>query len=63
MLRDEWSWLETQRASERERPGGVPLGLFAWPDVGPLRRAPHPKHWNYCGREVIAFFKLIVPQY
>jgi hypothetical protein len=29
MLRDEWSWLETQRASERERPGGVPLGLFA----------------------------------
>ena len=27
--RDEWSWLETQRASERERPAGVPLGLLA----------------------------------
>jgi len=27
--RDEWSWLETQRASERGRPAGVPLGLFA----------------------------------
>jgi phosphoserine phosphatase RsbU/P len=26
---DEWSWLETQRASERERPAGVPLGLLA----------------------------------
>lgn len=29
--RDEWSWLETQRASERERPAGVPLGLL--PDI------------------------------
>jgi phosphoserine phosphatase RsbU/P len=27
--RDGWSWLETQRSSERERPAGVPLGLFA----------------------------------
>ena len=27
--RDEWSWLETQRASEPERPAGFPLGLFA----------------------------------
>jgi len=27
--RDEWSWLETQRASERARPAGVPLGLLA----------------------------------
>lgn len=27
--RGEWSWLETQRASERERRAGVPLGLFA----------------------------------
>ena len=27
--RDEWSWLETQRASERGRLAGVPLGLFA----------------------------------
>ena len=27
--RNEWSWLETQRASERERPAGVPLGLLA----------------------------------
>ena len=27
--RDEWSWLETQRASERGRPAGVPLGLLA----------------------------------
>jgi sigma-B regulation protein RsbU (phosphoserine phosphatase) len=26
---DEWSWLETQRASERGRPAGVPLGLLA----------------------------------
>jgi sigma-B regulation protein RsbU (phosphoserine phosphatase) len=29
--RQEWSWLETHRASERERPAGVPLGLL--PDV------------------------------
>jgi sigma-B regulation protein RsbU (phosphoserine phosphatase) len=29
--RDEWSWLETQRASERGRPAGVPLGLL--PDI------------------------------
>src|SRR5262245_23804511 len=29
--RDEWSWLETQRASERGRVSGVPLGLL--PDV------------------------------
>jgi len=28
---DEWSWLETQRASERGRPAGVPLGLL--PDI------------------------------
>ena len=27
--RDEWSWLETQRASEPGRPAGVPLGLLA----------------------------------
>jgi phosphoserine phosphatase RsbU/P len=27
--RDEWTWLETQRASERERLAGVPLGLLA----------------------------------
>jgi phosphoserine phosphatase RsbU/P len=27
--RDEWSCLETQRASKRERPAGVPLGLLA----------------------------------
>jgi len=26
--RQEWSWLETQRASERGRPAGVPLGLL-----------------------------------
>ncbi len=26
---DKWSWLETQRASAREGPAGVPLGLFA----------------------------------
>ena len=26
--RQEWSWLETRRASERERPAGVPLGLL-----------------------------------
>src|SRR5262249_48023057 len=29
--RDEWSWLETSRASERGRVSGVPLGLL--PDV------------------------------
>jgi serine phosphatase RsbU (regulator of sigma subunit) len=29
--RDEWSWLETQRGSERGGPAGLPLGLF--PDV------------------------------
>ncbi len=29
--RNEWSWLETQRPSERGRPAGLPLGLF--PDV------------------------------
>ena len=29
--RQEWSWLETRRASERERPAGVPLGLL--PDI------------------------------
>lgn len=27
--RQAWSWLETQRASERQRPAGVPLGLLA----------------------------------
>lgn len=27
--RDEWSWLETRRASERGRVAGVPLGLLA----------------------------------
>lgn len=26
--RREWSWLETRRASERDRPAGVPLGLL-----------------------------------
>ena len=26
--RQEWSWLETRRASERDRPAGVPLGLL-----------------------------------
>ena len=39
--RDEWSWLETQRASERERPAGVPLGLFA--DVTYDRLVVKPK--------------------
>src|SRR5262245_66421359 len=29
--RDEWSWLETSRATERGRVSGVPLGLL--PDV------------------------------
>jgi len=27
--RNEWSWLETPRASTRERPAGAPLGLLA----------------------------------
>jgi phosphoserine phosphatase RsbU/P len=39
--RDEWSWLETQRASERERPAGVPLGLLA--DVTYDRLVVKPK--------------------
>jgi sigma-B regulation protein RsbU (phosphoserine phosphatase) len=29
--RNEWSWLESQRASERGRPAGVPLGML--PDI------------------------------
>ncbi len=39
--RDEWSWLETQRATERERPAGVPLGLLA--DVTYLRLVVKPQ--------------------
>jgi sigma-B regulation protein RsbU (phosphoserine phosphatase) len=31
VARNEWSWLETERASERGRPAGVPLGLL--PDI------------------------------
>ena len=27
--RDEWTWLETRRASGRQRPAGVPLGLLS----------------------------------
>ena len=39
--RDEWSWLETQRASERNRPAGVPFGLFA--DASYDRRVIKPQ--------------------
>lgn len=39
--RGEWSWLETQRASERGRPAGVPLGLLA--DVAYDRLIVKPK--------------------
>lgn len=38
--RQEWGWLETQRASERERLAGVPLGLF--PDIDYDRRVIKP---------------------
>jgi sigma-B regulation protein RsbU (phosphoserine phosphatase) len=39
--RDEWSWLETERASERGRPAGVPLGLLA--DINYDRTVVKPK--------------------
>jgi sigma-B regulation protein RsbU (phosphoserine phosphatase) len=39
--RQEWSWLETERASERERPAGVPLGLL--PDIAYDRRVIRPQ--------------------
>src|SRR5262245_23024828 len=39
--RDEWSWLETLRASERARVSGVPLGLL--PDVTYDRRVIRPQ--------------------
>ncbi|PYS50458.1 MAG: hypothetical protein DMG13_20970 [Acidobacteria bacterium] len=39
--RQEWSWLETQRASERERPAGVPLGLLA--DINYDRKVVKPQ--------------------
>ena len=39
--RNEWSWLETQRPSERGRPAGVPLGLIA--DVVYDRLVLNPK--------------------
>jgi sigma-B regulation protein RsbU (phosphoserine phosphatase) len=38
---NEWSWLETQRPSERGRSAGVPLGLFA--DVAYDRLVVKPK--------------------
>ena len=39
--RHEWSWLETQRASERGRPAGIPLGLF--PDITYARTVIKPQ--------------------
>jgi phosphoserine phosphatase RsbU/P len=39
--RHEWSWLETQRASERGRPAGLPLGLF--PDITYARTVIKPQ--------------------
>jgi sigma-B regulation protein RsbU (phosphoserine phosphatase) len=40
--RGEWSWLETQRASERGRPAGVPLGLLADVTYDQLFVKPQP---------------------
>jgi sigma-B regulation protein RsbU (phosphoserine phosphatase) len=40
--RDEWSWLETERASERGRPAGVPLGLLADVNYDRVVVKPHP---------------------
>jgi sigma-B regulation protein RsbU (phosphoserine phosphatase) len=37
----EWSWLETRRGSERQRPAGVPLGLLA--DIDYDRRVVKPQ--------------------
>ena len=39
--RDEWSWLETERPSERGRPVGVPLGLLADINYGRTVVKPH----------------------
>src|SRR6266850_4249867 len=39
--RHEWSWLETQRASERERTAGAPLGIFA--DINYDRKVVKPQ--------------------
>jgi sigma-B regulation protein RsbU (phosphoserine phosphatase) len=38
--RQEWGWVETHRASTRERPSGVPLGLL--PDIDYDRRVIKP---------------------
>jgi phosphoserine phosphatase RsbU/P len=38
--RNEWSWLETQRASEHARPAGLPLGLL--PDINYDRKVVKP---------------------
>jgi phosphoserine phosphatase RsbU/P len=40
--RQEWSWLVTQRASERGRPAGVPLGLLADIDYDRTVVRPQP---------------------
>ena len=48
--RDEWSWLETQRPSERGRPVGVPLGLLA--DINYDRTVVRP----HIGDLVVLYF-------
>ena len=40
--RDEWSWLQTRRASEPGRPAGVPLGLLADVSYNQLVIKPQP---------------------
>jgi hypothetical protein len=40
--RDEWSWLQTRRASEPGRPAGVPLGLLADVSYDQLVIKPQP---------------------
>jgi sigma-B regulation protein RsbU (phosphoserine phosphatase) len=40
--RDEWSWLQTRRASEPGRPAGVPLGLIADVSYDQLVIKPQP---------------------
>jgi phosphoserine phosphatase RsbU/P len=40
--RDEWSWLQTRRASEPGRPAGAPLGLLADVSYDQLVIKPQP---------------------
>jgi phosphoserine phosphatase RsbU/P len=40
--RNEWSWLDTTSAPERDRPVGIPLGLLAEADYGRVIVKPEP---------------------